>query len=48
MARHRFSLEEKISGTKAALRSPYTPPQLKPSLKRYLRRLKQRQNRRAK
>ena len=39
MARHQFTLQEKISGAKAALRSKYTPPQLKPSLRRYLDRL---------
>lgn len=40
MPRHRFSLTERIEGTKAALRSRYTPPQLRPSLERYLARLK--------
>ena len=47
MARYRFSIAEKIAGTQAALRSRYTPPQLKPSLRRYLDRLqKQRRGKR--
>jgi hypothetical protein len=39
MARYRFSLEEKIAGTRAALKSRYTPWQLRPALRVYLRRL---------
>jgi hypothetical protein len=39
MPRHRFTIEQKIEGTRAALRSPYTPRQLKPSLRAYLSRL---------
>jgi hypothetical protein len=39
MGKHKFSLEEKIRGTRAALRSEFTPPQLKPSLRVYLNRL---------
>lgn len=47
MARHRFTLEQKIEGTKAALRSPYTPRQLKPSLRVYLSRLERQAKRSA-
>jgi hypothetical protein len=42
MPRHRFTLQEKIEGTKAAVKSRFTPPQLKPSLRRYLQRLEKR------
>lgn len=40
MSRHRFSLQERIDGTRAALRSRYTPPQLRPSLEKYLEMLR--------
>jgi hypothetical protein len=40
MGRHRFTRQERIEGTKAALRSRFTPPQLKPSLRRYLEKLR--------
>jgi hypothetical protein len=34
MARRKLSIEEQLVGVTAALKSPKTPPQLKPGLKR--------------
>ena len=38
--KHRLSKEQQVAGLRKALRSPRTPPQLKPSIKRYLAQIK--------
>jgi hypothetical protein len=40
MSRHRLTLRERVRGIEKAVKSPYTPDQLRPGLRVYLRHLR--------
>lgn len=46
MAKHELTREEQARGLRKALRSRRTPPWLKPSIRRYLRKIEGRQRHR--